>query len=358
MRMSFRWFGPEDCVSLKYIRQIPGVESVVPSLFHIPVGEAWPEAEIAALKSQIVAAGLKLEVIESVNIHEDIKLGALAPSGQRDEYIENYRLTLRRLAAVGVETICYNFMPVFDWTRTSLFHRLSDGSETMFFDADELGQMNPDDLFRKVQGESGGLELPGWERDRLQEMQGLFEKYAELGQEGLWKNLEYFLHAVIPVCEEVGINMAIHPDDPPWPIFGLPRIITGAENLSRFLKLYDSPCNGLTLCAGSLGANRQHQIPDFIRRFGDRIHFGHVRNLKHGSNQTFYESAHLSRCGSMDLFEIMRAYHEIGFRGHIRPDHGRMIWGEKGRAGYGLYDRALGANYILGIWEALEKMGA
>ena len=355
MRMSFRWFGPEDPVSLKYIRQIPGVESVVPSLFHVPVGEVWPEADIAALKQQIVAAGLKMEVIESVNIHEDIKLGTRG-SGQRDKYIENYQNTVRRLAAFGVETICYNFMPIFDWTRTSLFHLLEDNSQTMFFDGEELNQMSPDELFRKVQNESDGIELPGWETQRLGELRSLFARYAELGEEGLWQNIEYFLKAVIPVCEEVGINMAIHPDDPPWPIFGLPRIITGSDNLAHFLSLYDSVRNGLTLCAGSLGADPQQYIPDLIRRFSNRIHFGHVRNLKHLSKNKFHESAHLSRSGSLDIFEIIQAYHDIGFKGHIRPDHGRMIWGEKGRAGYGLYDRALGANYILGLWEALEKV--
>ncbi|XP_061168771.1 mannonate dehydratase-like [Saccostrea echinata] len=353
MRMSFRWFGPEDPVTLSRIRQIPGVESVVASLFHIPVGEAWPQADIAALKRQITDAGLKLEVIESLNIHEDIKAGSAA---RRDEYIENYQLTLRRLAAAGVETVCYNFMPVFDWTRTSLHHRLADDSSTMFFDGAALSRMSPDELFARVRSESGGVELPGWEAERLRELRVCFERYAGLGTEGLWQNLAYFLSAVIPVCEEVGINMAIHPDDPPWPIFALPRIITGAENLERFLGLYESPRNGLTLCAGSLGANQQHSIPGFIRHFGSRIHFGHVRNLKHEGNGVFYESAHLSSCGSLDLFAIMKAYHEIGYTGHIRPDHGRMIWGEQGRAGYGLYDRALGASYLLGLWEAINKM--
>ncbi len=357
MRMSFRWFGPEDPIPLSYIRQIPGMESVVPSLFHIPVGEVWPKADIAALKRRINDAGLKLEVIESLNVHEDIKLGAAAGS-RRDECIENYQLTLRRLAAAGVETVCYNFMPVFDWTRTSLFHRLVDGSQTMSFDGEELGRLGPDGLFAKIQSESEGVELPGWEHERLSELRLLLERYAGLGAEGLWQNLAYFLCAVIPVCEEVGINMALHPDDPPWSIFGLPRIITGAENLERFLGLYDSPRNGLTLCAGSLGAKQQHRIPDCIRRFGSHIHFAHVRNLKHEGGNTFHESAHLSSCGSLDLFEIMKAYHDIGYTAHIRPDHGRMIWGERGRAGYGLYDRALGANYILGLWEAIKKSSA
>ena len=357
MRMSFRWFGNEDPIPLAHIRQIPGMECIVSALGHIPVGEVWPKAEIAALVRQVEEAGLKLELIESLNVHEAIKLGPVGTGlfGEADEYIENYQTSLRNLATFGIQTVCYNFMPIFDWTRTSLFHQLSDGSQTMFFDGNDLAQIGPDELLQRIQSESGGVELPGWEAERLKELQQLFELYRTLGSEGLWKNLQYFLKAVLPVCDEVGINLAIHPDDPPWPIFGMPRIVSGAENLERLLAIYDSPRNGLTLCAGSLGANREHDIPALIRRFGPRIHFAHVRNLKHEAGQNFYESAHLSCCGSLDMFAIMRAYHEIGYKGHIRPDHGRMIWGEQGRAGYGLYDRALGTTYLLGLWEALQK---
>ena len=360
MRMSFRWFGNDDPVPLAHIRQIPGMECIVSALGDIPVGEVWPKAEIAALVQQVEEAGLKLDIIESLNVHEAIKLGRIQNSAAnswktRDQYIENYQISLRNLATCGIQTVCYNFMPIFDWTRTSLFHELADGSQTMFFDANDLDQIRPDELFERVQRESGGIELPGWEAERLKELRRLFALYEQLGSEGLWENLQYFLKAVLPVCDEVGINLAIHPDDPPWPIFGIPRIVSEAKNLERLLAISDSPRNGLTLCTGSLGANREHNIPALIRRFGARIHFTHVRNLRHEAGRNFYESAHLSGCGSMDMFEIMRAYHQIGYKGHIRPDHGRMIWGEQGRAGYGLYDRALGAVYLQGLWEALQK---
>jgi mannonate dehydratase len=157
-------------------------------------------------------------------------------------------------------------------------------------------------------------------------------------------------------CEENDIKMAIHPDDPPWPIYGLPRIMIGKENMKRLLKMVDNPYNGLTLCSGSLGSNPENNVPEIIREFGDRIHFAHVRNLKFDGEGKFHETSHLSSDGSLDLFEIVKALYDSGFEGYIRPDHGRMIWGEKARPGYGLYDRALGATYINGLWEAIEKM--
>ena len=188
-------------------------------------------------------------------------------------------------------------------------------------------------------------------------MRALLEQYRHVSEEDLWANLKYFLDRVIKVAEEVRVKMAIHPDDPPWSIFGLPRIITNKDNIQRFLKLYDSPYNGLTLCSGSLGVSPENDIPDLIRSFPGRIHFAHVRNVKITGAHCFEEAAHKSDCGSLDIVEIMKAYYETGFDGYVRPDHGRMIWGETGRPGYGLYDRALGAVYINGIWETLEKLG-
>ena len=204
---------------------------------------------------------------------------------------------------------------------------------------------------------NGDLNLPGWDASyKKDELNAVLEKYKSVSEEDLWNNLKYFLERIIPVAEEVKIKMAIHPDDPPWPIFGLPRIITNEENLDRFLKLYESEYNGLTLCTGSLGVSKDNNMPNMIRRFGKKIHFAHLRNVKIINDGEFQESAHMSKYGSLDFVEIMKAYHEIGFTGYARPDHGRMIWGEKGRPGYGLYDRALGAVYISGIWETLEKI--
>lgn len=354
-KMTFRWFGPnDDNIPLEYIRQIPGIYGVVTALFDIPVGEVWPEDRIFELKKIVEDAGLKFEVIESVNVHEDIKLGL--PS--RDRYIENYKQTIRNLAKAGVKVICYNFMPVFDWLRTDLAKKLPDGSEVMEYNHEMLKNMTPDELVKSMEKGSQGFSLPGWESYRLKQLQSLFEMYKDVDENKLLQNLIYFLENIIPVCEQCDVKMAIHPDDPPWSLFGLPRVVTNKENIEKFLKAVDSPYNGLTLCTGSLGANRENNIPELIRYFGKmgRIHFMHVRNIKFTGERSFYETSHLSTDGSFDMFEIMKAIYDIGFDGYLRPDHGRMIWGEKGRPGYGLYDRALGIAYLNGLWEAIDKI--
>jgi mannonate dehydratase len=215
--------------------------------------------------------------------------------------------------------------------------------------------MTPEALAKRYAEQAGDYELPGWEPERLKKMKETLALYEKMPEGQIWDNLKYFLDAIIPTAEETGISMAIHPDDPPWPIFGLPRIIISRDNIKRFLDLNKSERNGLTLCTGSLGANPGNDVPAIIREFAPRIHFAHVRNLRHTSPGIFYESSHLSTSGSLDMTAIMKALFESGFDGYIRPDHGRMIWGETGRPGYGLYDRALGAMYLSGIWEALEK---
>nr|WP_238524801.1 mannonate dehydratase [Halanaerobium hydrogeniformans] len=351
--MVFRWFGSnDDSVSLEEIRQIPGMTGVVSALQEIPVGEIWPLDRILELKKEVNEAGLELEVIESVNIHEDIKLGLPA----RDEYIDNYIITLKNLAEAGIKVICYNFMPVFDWLRSDLSRILEDGSETMSYDEQKIRNTDPVKLVEEYDKENSEFSLPGWEPERLAELKEIMEKYKNIDENDLFTNLKYFLEKVIPVCEENEIKLAIHPDDPPWPIYNLPRIMTGADNMRRMLNLVDSPYNGLTLCSGSLGSNPTNNVADLVREFGSRIHFAHVRNLKFDGDDKFHETSHLSSDGSLDLYEIMKAYYEIGFEGYLRPDHGRMIWGEKARPGYGLYDRALGASYINGLWEAITKM--
>jgi mannonate dehydratase len=355
MKMTFRWFGKDhDSIKLEHIRQIPGITGVVGALFDIPVGDVWPMENILELKKTVEDSGLELEVIESVNIHEDIKLGL--PS--RDIFIENYKGSIRNLGKAGVKVICYNFMPVFDWLRSDLAYKLPDGSEVLYYDNNLIKDVDPIKLVEDMETNSNGFSLPGWEPYRLKELKDTFDKYKHVDEEKLFSNLKYFLENIIPVCEKVDVKMAIHPDDPPWSLFGLPRIVTNKKNLERLVKLVDSPYNGLTLCSGSLGANPENNIPELVRHFGKmgRIHFGHVRNIKFVSERTFHESSHLSTDGSLDMFEIMKAYYEIGFEGYIRPDHGRMIWGEKARPGYGLHDRALGIAYLSGIWESLKKM--
>ncbi|RAK07163.1 D-mannonate dehydratase [Halanaerobium saccharolyticum] len=351
--MIFRWFGEnDDSVSLKEIKQIPGVTGVVSALSDIPVGEVWPVDKIKELKNKINDAGLELEVIESVNVHEDIKVGLAS----RDKYIENYKITLENLASEGIKVVCYNFMPVFDWLRSDLAEELEDGSTTMSYDEEWINNTDPVKLVEEFDKGAEGFSLPGWEPERLAELKDIMNKYENIDENDLFDNLKYFLEKILPVCEENDIKMAIHPDDPPWPIYGLPRIMTGKENIRKFLDMVDNPYNGLALCSGSLGSNPENSVPGLIREFGDRIHFGHVRNLKFDGNGKFHETSHLSSDGSLDLFEIMKAYYDIGFDGYIRPDHGRMIWDEKARPGYGLYDRALGATYINGLWEAIIKM--
>jgi mannonate dehydratase len=357
MKMTFRWFGEAyDSISLKEIRQIPGRPGIVSSIYDVAVGEVWPTAKIKKLKDTVEKAGLELEVIESVNIHEDIKLGF----SSRDCYIENYIKTLRNLSKFGIKVVCYNFMTVFDWTRSDLAKVLPDDSTTMSYEAEKVRKMSSDKMVEEIGANSNGFEMPGWEPERLKRLKVLFAQYKEVNEEKLLENLGYFLRAIIPVCEEVDIKMALHPDDPPWSIFGLPRIVTSKESLDKIVNLVDSPYNGLTLCSGCLGADPDNDIPAIIRYFGStgRIHFGHVRNIKIHSHHNFDESSHLSSDGSFDMFEIMKAYHDINFKGYIRPDHGRMIWGEVGRPGYGLYDRALGIAYLNGLWEAINKMKA
>ncbi len=355
MKLIFRWFGSnDDSVSLKHIKQIPGITGVVSALQEIPVGEAWPLDRIMKLSKEVRDAGLELEVIESVNIHEDIKLGLPG----RDKYIENYKATIKNLSKTGIKVICYNFMPVFDWLRSDLAYKLPDGSSVLSYERNKIQGISPVSLVEEFENGSRGFSLPGWEPERLTELKNLFKLYQDVNEEHLFNNLKYFLEKIIPVCEEFDVKMAIHSDDPPWTIFGLPRIIKNKGDLERVVNLVDSPYNGLTICSGSLGVNLENDIPEIVRCFGEkeRIHYAHIRNVRIHSKGNFHESSHLSSDGSLDLFEIVKAYYDIGFKGYIRPDHGRMIWGEEARPGYGLYDRALGATYLNGLWEAIEKM--
>jgi mannonate dehydratase len=343
---SFRWFGAADSIPLGYIRQIPGVTGVVTALHDVPVGDAWLRDRLRTIKAEIEDVGLRFAVVESVPVHEDIKLG----SATRDRLIDNYCVTVQNIGELGVPVVCYNFMPVFDWTRTDLAHRLPDGSTALAYDDRALAAI---DLSR------GTAALPGWAAAYSAEQVGaLLAAYREVDAERLWDNLGYFLERVVPVAAQAGVRMAIHPDDPPWPIFGLPRIITNAAALERLVALVDSPANGVTFCTGSFGASPDNDLPAMVRRFGHRIHFAHCRNVRLTGQRRFHETAHPSGQGSVDLWRVLRALREVGFAGPIRPDHGRMIWGETGRPGYGLYDRALGVMYLQGLWEAMVRSDA
>ena len=353
MKMTFRWYGEgRDPISLQKIKQIPGMSGVMGVLDEKAAGEVWTYEECKAYVDHIHEMGLECEVIESVNVHEDIKMGL--PT--RDQYIANYCETVRNLAKVGVKVIIYNFMPVFDWLRTDLARLIpEDGSNSLYFDEKELGEMTPVDLGKKTLYDCHGISLPGWEPERLADLERVLAIYKDIDQDKLRENFKYFLDGVIPTCEEVGVRLACHPDDPAWPVFGLPRITHSQADYDIMVKLHDSPANTLCLCTGSLGSNPDNDIPAIIRHFGemDRIGAMHVRNVKYLGYHKFRESAHLSSCGDLDMYAIMKAIYDTCPDTYIRPDHGRMIWDEEGRPGYGLYDRALGATYLNGLWEAI-----
>ena len=352
MQMTFRWYGESnDSVSLSQIKQIPGVTGIVWALHHKQPGEIWYPEEIEAVQKQLEPYGFNMEVVESVNVHDDIKIGL--PS--RDQYIENYKTTLRNLAKFGVKVVCYNFMPVFDWTRTDLRHPLADGSTAMFYEKSKIVD-DPMEMAGYILNGCKGYTMPGWEPERMAKLKELFEAYKPVTKEKLWEHLKYFLEALMPVCHECGVKMAIHQDDPPWDIFGLPRLLVDKESVGRFLKMVDDPYNCLTLCSGSLGSNPNNDVADIVRTYCDRIAFAHIRNVKHFDNGDFIEASHRDCDGDVGVLNIIRAYHDGGFNGYIRPDHGRHIWDEKCRPGYGLYDRALGIMYILGAWDMLDKL--
>lgn len=341
MKMTFRWYGESDCIPLSYIRQIPNMSGVVTAVYDVPVGDVWPCEKIARLKALCEQADLEMEVIESVPVHEDIKLGK--PS--RDRLIANYAETIRNLGKFGVRCICYNFMPVFDWFRTDLHYVQKNGAVCLAYKEADFQKLDKHDL-----------RLPGWDESYTpEELGGLLKEYENISHEQLFENLVYFLNGIMPACDETGINMAIHPDDPPWDIFGLPRIVTGAESYEKMINAVPNIHNGFTFCTGSLGAGRFNDLPKMAEKYAKRIYFAHLRQLKFVNETDFYENGHQTKDGNVDIYAIVKALEENGFTGYVRPDHGRNIWGEEGKPGYGLYDRALGAAYLSGLFEAVRK---
>jgi len=341
MKLTFRWYGEKDCIPLNYIKQIQGMTGVVTAVYDVPVGEVWPEEKIARLKELTTKAGLEMEVIESVPVHEDIKLG----KPNRDKLIANYAENIRRLGKYGVKCICYNFMPVFDWFRTNLYYKHEDGSTSLSYSEEDFSKLD-----------KHNLRLPGWDESYTpSELNGLLEEYKGMTHEKLFDNLVYFLKGIMPACDEVGINMAIHPDDPPWDIFDLPRIVGCEEDYDRMFKAVPNMHNGITFCTGSLGAGRFNDLPKMAAKYASRIYFAHLRQLKFTNETDFYENGHQTSCGNVDIYSIVKALVENGSDCYLRPDHGRNIWGEDAKPGYGLYDRALGGAYLSGLFEAVEK---
>ena len=342
MKLCFRWYGESDPVTLGEIRQIPGMKSIVTAVYATPVGEVWRREDILRAKALCLENCMTMEVIASVPVHEAIKLGL--PT--REKYADAYAENIRRLGEAGVKCICYNFMPVFDWLRTDLHECCSDGSNALAYHAETLSRLDP----RKV-------SLPGWDESYTpEELGGLLERYRGMTRERLFENLVWFLDRIMPACDEVGIDMAVHPDDPPWNVFGLPRTLSTEDDFDRLFRAVPNPHNGMTFCIGSLGAGRGNDLIHMAEKYAaaGRIPFAHLRNIRYTGDTDFSESGHLSSEGSLDMAGIVRALVAGGFDGYVRPDHGRNIWGEDGKPGYGLYDRALGATYLNGLFEMAE----
>lgn len=343
MKFTMRWFGEGDTVKLEQIAQIPPVRGIVGTLEDMPAGAVWTVERLAALKAQVEAGGFSLDVIESIPVAEAIKRGL----PERDALIDAYCESIRSMGEVGIPVLCYNFMPVLDWMRTQMVYPLPDASVvTSYVHTDALAY----DLAK-------GLEARvAWARGFSgEELRAELDAYAAIDEDALFENMVYFLRRVVPAAEQAGVYLALHPDDPPWTIFGLPRIVRDVASIQRIFDAVPSAHNGLTFCTGSLGTLAENDLPAMIRRFAGRIHFVHLRNVQRTDTQSFYEVAHPSECGSVDMLAVMRALVEIGFEGPIRPDHGRRIWDEQvTRTGYGLYDRALGVMYLYGLEQGIK----
>ena len=277
MEMTMRWYGSKfDTVTLKQIRQIPGVTGVITTLYDTTPGEVWTSEAIRALKAEVEQAGLHISGIESVNVCDSIKVG----DSDRDQYIANYIKTLENLGKEDIHLVCYNFMPVFDWTRTELARVRPDGSTVLAYNQKAIDAIDPANMAASMEKMSNGTVLPGWEPERMAKVQELFEMYQSIDGEKLFENLVYFLKAIMPVCNQYDIKMAIHPDDPAWSVFGLTRIINSEAGILRLMAAVDDVHNGVTFCSGSYGTNLNNDLPHMIRALKGRIHFAHVRNLR------------------------------------------------------------------------------
>lgn len=351
MKWGIRWYGAKDHIPINHIRQIPGVDGVVGTLLGKMLGDLWTLEKIKALKDSVESSGLELLGIESVAVADAIKAG----TEDRDRCIKNYKQTIRNLSSCGIHLICYSFKPIFGWAKTTLFYKNPDTSYSLVYDDKVVQSLKPQDMYELIKSQSKGFEMSGWEEKWLAKIDELLEIYKGFTREKLFDNLAYFLKEVIPVCEECDVKMAIHPDEPPYEIFGLLRITKNLEDLKQIIEVVDSPYNGIMLCTGSIGSNPDNDVVQIIKEVGHRVHFVHFRNVEFLGERKFRESAHMSKDGAFDMYKIMEALVDVGFDGIIRPDYGRTIWDEECMPGYGLYDRALGICYAQGLYEAITK---
>lgn len=387
---TWRWFGPNDPINLEKIAQA-GATGIVTSLHHIATGDAWPESDVLARKQQIENAGLTWSVIESIPVHNDIKLR----SGQFEQLIDNYKASLKVVGQLGIDTVCYNFMPVVDWTRTNLHYNLSNNAKALRFEMTDFAaydvlvlerenarasysdsilakaelrfaQMNDDEKALLEKNIIAGL--PGGEGSYSREsIRHAIEQFIALGEDQFRENLMLFLEAVVPAAEQYGVKLCIHPDDPPFSLFGLPRVVSTAEDARRLLNRVPSPSNGLTLCAGSFGARGDNDLVAMAKEFGPNIHFVHLRNVKREADGSFYESDHLN--GDNDMVGLIGALLQEQRRRQregrvdalipMRPDHGHLLADEQNSVnpGYSYLGRLKGLAELRGVICALQAIG-
>jgi mannonate dehydratase len=376
LKQTWRWFGPNDPVTLQDVRQT-GSQGIVTALHHVPHGDVWTVDEIKKRQGELKAFGYNWDVVESVTIHEDIK----TRSGNYQKYIDQYKITLRNLAACGIDIVTYNFMPVNDWTRTNLDYPMSDGSKALYFDWFDLALFDIHILKRKnaeasyqssvvdeatkrsksyTQNQLDYLAgivmfgIPGEKKTTVDEMNAKLSHYTDIDHGALRENLKYFLQEISPVAAENNIKLAIHPDDPPFPILGLPRIVSTGDDLDFILKSVPIENNGLCFCTGSLGANPKNDLPALAKKAGKRIHFVHLRNTRRDQHGNFYEADHLD--GDTDMYavmkEILAIQQQVNKPIPFRPDHGHQMMDDMNKVtnpGYSCIGRMRGLAELRGL---------